>query len=144
MVKRFGGWGFALLSVLVAGPGLGGVARGSEPPRVVQNVVVSAEPGRFAGWPANHGIWIWGDEILVGFSLGYYKDLGQLHNIDREKPEEFVFARSNDGGLTWATERPRPLGVMVGTRGMRHGLVPPGVPEEHPVHLTEPIDFTPP
>ena len=29
------------------------------------------EVGRFAGWPANNGIWQWGNEILVGFSLGY-------------------------------------------------------------------------
>ena len=42
----------------------------------VQNVDVYRVPGRFGGWPANHGIWSWGDEILVGFGAGYYKDLG--------------------------------------------------------------------
>lgn len=24
------------------------------------------EPGRFGGWPANYGIWHWGDEIVGG------------------------------------------------------------------------------
>ena len=41
-----------------------------------RNVKVYAEPGRFGGWPANHGVWSWGNEILAGFSRGYYKDLG--------------------------------------------------------------------
>ena len=39
---------------------------------VVENarhVQVFYEKGRFAGWPANNGIWQWGSEILVGFSL---------------------------------------------------------------------------
>ena len=39
-------------------------------------------------------IWIWGDEILVGFSKGYYKDLGDRNHIDREKPEYHMLARS--------------------------------------------------
>ena len=67
---------------------------------------------RFAGWPANHGIWAWGDEILVGFSRGTYKDLGPYHHIDREQPEEHLLARSLDGGLTWTVEEPRPPGVL--------------------------------
>src|SRR5690606_36365357 len=33
----------------------------------VQHLKIYAEDGRFAGWPANNGIWMWGDEILVGF-----------------------------------------------------------------------------
>ena len=31
----------------------------------VQHRFVYKEPGRFAGWPANGGIWHWGDEILL-------------------------------------------------------------------------------
>ncbi|HRR57114.1 MAG TPA: hypothetical protein P5057_09100, partial [Acidobacteriota bacterium] len=64
----------------------------------VEHVVIYHEPGMFGGWPANHGIWIWGDEILVGFSKGYYKNLGDRHHIDREKPEHHMLARSLDGG----------------------------------------------
>ncbi len=104
-------------------------------------MVVYLENGRFAGWPANHGIWSWGDEILVGFSRGFYKDRGPFHHIDHDRPEEFLLARSRDGGATWAIERPEPPGALSGAPGMRHGLMPPGTPPERPVDLTVPIRF---
>src|SRR5262247_685999 len=85
------------------------------------HVKVFAEPGRFAGWPANHGIWSWGDEILVGFSAGTYKDLGpDRHAIDRAKPEEHLLARSRDGGRTWAVEDPSRKGALVPAGKMLH------------------------
>jgi BNR repeat-like domain len=115
-----------------------------ESPRVVQHVVVYKEDGRFAGWPANHGIWSWGDEILVGFSRGIYKDRGRFHHIDHDRPEEFMLARSGDGGATWAVERPNPPGALAGTPGMRHGRMPADRPPEHPAPLDVPIDFTHP
>jgi len=130
--------GFCLLG-FVLGPA--GLAAAGEPPKRAQHTVVYAEEGRYAGWPANHGIWSWGDEILVGFSRGFYKDQGPFHHIDRQKPEEFLLARSRDGGVTWSVEDPRPPGALVGTRGMRHGLMPPGVLPERPVELHEPIHF---
>ena len=111
---------------------------------MLRQIVVYREPGRFAGWPANHGVWSWGDEILVGFSRGNYKDRGPYHHIDHDKPEDFLLARSRDGGLTWSVEEPRPKGALAGTPGMRHGTMPPGVPEERPSDLQEPIDFTHP
>ena len=37
---------------------------------VVRHVDAWRKPGRYGGWPANHGIWSWGDEIVVGFQLG--------------------------------------------------------------------------
>src|SRR3954449_6039309 len=88
-------------------------AIGAGPPKVVRHVIVYREEGRFAGWPANHGIWSWGDEILVGFSRGSYKDRGPYHHIDHDRPEEFLLTRSRDGGLTWAVEEPRPAGALV-------------------------------
>ena len=121
-----------------------GLAMAAEPPRVIRHVVVYKEAGRFAGWPANHGIWSWGDEILVGFSRGTYKDRGPYHHIDHDRPEEFLLARSRDGGLTWSVERPGPAGALAGTAGMRHGLVPPGTPVERPADLAEAIDFAHP
>ncbi len=121
---------------------VGGVAAAGEPPRVLERVKVYSVPGRFAGWPANHGIWSWGDEILVGFSRGFYKDNGADYHIDRDRPEDFLLARSKDGGATWSVEEPKPPGAMVGTRGMRHGAMPPSVEEERPSPLREPIDFT--
>ena len=89
-------------------------------------------------------MWSWGNEILVGFSRGTYKDRGSYHHIDHDKPEEHTFARSRDGGLTWAMESPRPQGMLVGTPGMRHGLMPEGVSEERLKNPDTPIDFTHP
>jgi hypothetical protein len=69
-------------------------AEEKDDPLAGQHVRVYAEPGRFGGWPANHGIWSWGDEILVGFSAGYHKDNGpNRHAIDHDKPEEHLLAR---------------------------------------------------
>ena len=39
----------------------------------MRQVTVYREPGRFAGWPANYGIWCWGDEIVVGFTSARIK-----------------------------------------------------------------------
>src|SRR4051794_6942400 len=122
----------------------GVAAVAGEPPRVIRHVVVSREEGRFAGWPANHGIWSWGDEVLVGFSRGTYRDRGPYHHIDHDRPEEFLLARSRDGGLTWAVERPEPPGALVGTPGMRHGTFPPDAAPERPGDPDGPIDFAHP
>ena len=71
----------------------------------LKQVIVFKEDGKFAGWPANNGIWSWGDEILVGFTLGYFKK-SDGHAIDGEKPSFLRFARSQDGGETWKIEIP--------------------------------------
>ena len=73
----------------------------------VQNVIVYYEPGRFAGWPANNGVWSWGDEILVGFHAGYYESSEDSHSIARDKPHRKLVARSLDGGETWNIEEPQ-------------------------------------
>ncbi len=118
----------------------------STPPGLnVKHVVVYQEKGHFGGWPANHGIWSWGDEILVGFSEGEYKDLGpDRHHIDREKPERHFLARSMDGGETWEIIDPALQGDLIPEGGFLHGVpredveVPPlmdcpgGIPFTHP------------
>src|SRR5262245_11400351 len=77
-----------------------------------QHVVVWREPGRYGGWPANHGLWAWGNEILVGFSGGYMapEPIGaggpRRHPIDRTRPEQHLLARSLDGGAHWTIEHP--------------------------------------
>ena len=38
--------------------------------KVLKNVTIYRESGRFAGWPANYGIWSWENEIVVGFTVG--------------------------------------------------------------------------
>jgi hypothetical protein len=72
-----------------------------------QHIIVYHEKGRFGGWPANNGIWIWeNDEILVGFIRGYYQANDWHHSIDETRPSLSVLARSMDGGYTWALEDP--------------------------------------
>lgn len=65
--------------------------------------VVFSKPGVYAGWPANHGAWSWGDELLVGFLTGTY-GRAAMHNI--RPPFKKLQARSLDGGATWRTEEP--------------------------------------
>lgn len=117
----------------------------AEEPHVERHVVVYGAENRFAGWPANHGMWNWGNEILVGFSVGAHKDLGkERHNIDREKPEYHVLARSLDGGETWKMEYPADAGMLINAGGMRHGITDPNQIESQPTRITEPIDFAHP
>ena len=95
----------------------------------VEHVIVYREPGRFGGWPANHGMWVWGNEILLGFSAGYFKDNGpKFHAIDHDRPEEHLLARSLDGGKTWTIENPAAEGCASATgRGpARHRVAPRG------------------
>lgn len=110
-----------------------------------RHVAVYSVDHRFGGWPANHGIWSWGNEIVVGFGVGEFKDLGpERHAIDRDRPEEHVLARSLDGGESWTIEYPGRKGMLVGTKGMRHGIVPPDQNEPTPVDSPGGIDFTHP
>ena len=73
---------------------------------------------------------------------GYYKDLGPgIHAIDRHRPEYHVLARSRDGGHSWSIEDPGRRGELVGTKGMRHGIVPPDEHEPEPKDCPGGIDF---
>ena len=107
----------AVLSPVACGEDAEPVPRDESKARVVKNLDVYHEEGRFAGWPANHGAWSWGNEILVGFEAGYFKKKLAGHAIDYDKPAEHVLARSLDGGETWTIERPPglrpPAGEMV-------------------------------
>ena len=110
------------------------------------NIVVYNQTGRFAGWPANHGIWSWGNEILVGFESGYFQapeSRGRTggHAIDYTKPAEHLLARSMDGGETWKIENPRSLqppqgakiaGVPAPPGGGLLVDCPGGIPFTHP------------
>lgn len=69
----------------------------------VSNAVAFHRADAFAGWPANEGSWVWGDEVLVGFEVGGYEPHDDTHSIDRSKAY-LSFARSADGGRTWVTE----------------------------------------
>jgi hypothetical protein len=67
----------------------------------MQHVTVYREEGRYAGWPANYGIWSWGDEIVVGFTAGYPTEKDGFHARDKDRPFTTMQARSLDGGQTW-------------------------------------------
>jgi BNR repeat-like domain len=76
----------------------------------MQHTIVYSEPGMYAGWPANHGAWQWGDEFLVGFLRGRFKRKS-MHNI--AEPFELMQARSLDGGRTWQAQPARiPVDVI--------------------------------
>ncbi len=72
-------------------------------------MLVFHEAGRYGGWPANHGIWSWGNEILVGFESGYFKFNDHRHSIDWDRPAEHALARSKDGGKSSTIEIPESL-----------------------------------
>jgi hypothetical protein len=111
-------------------------------PTNVRHGKVYAEPGRFGGWPANHGIWSWGDEILVGFSARYFKDNGPgRHSIDHARPDEHLLARSRNGGETWTIENPAKHGAVIPVGKALHGVTPPGLHERPWEDCPGGIDF---
>ena len=70
----------------------------------MEHVTVYRQEDRYAGWPANYGIWSWGDEIVVGFTLGYPDPRGGFHRRDRNRPFTTMLARSFDGGQAWQVQ----------------------------------------
>ena len=80
-------------------------------------------------WPANQGIWVWNNEIVVGFKLGYHKEPnGHTHAIDGGRPSRRMQARSLDGGSTWTVESTS----LVNSRAVARDIT----------SLPEPIEFT--
>ena len=65
-----------------------------------RHTIVAVEEGKFHGWPANNGAWIWEDEILVGFTQVEYEETSG-HNIKDNSPQLSLMARSTDGGVNW-------------------------------------------
>jgi len=91
-----------------------------------KHLVVFSNNNKFAGWPANNGVWSWnGQEILVGFTLGDFEEKDG-HNIGEKR--QSVLARSLDGGETWKLEDPDNFVGDISSRRL----------------LTEPINFKDP
>ncbi len=69
----------------------------------VRHSIVYSHENEFAGWPANGGLWMWGDEILVGFDRWTFNPspAGRHHNEERIGA---YLARSTDGGRSWQGE----------------------------------------
>lgn len=127
------------LNVLVCATGFSTAAEA--PAVVIKNVVVYRESGRYGGWPANHGIWHWGNEILVGFEAGYFKYSPTRHSIDWDRPAEHLLARSLDGGETWHIEHPLSLRAP---NGIKMANVPTEPGGKQPVECPGGINFTNP
>ena len=101
-------------------------------PRVIKHVTVYKQAGRYGGWPANHGIWSWGNEILVGFSSATFQlKTPDRHPYDNSKPEVPTLARSLDGGETWKIESPP-------------SLLPPDQGGKAVTELAKPMNFEDP
>src|SRR5689334_18878258 len=98
---------------------------------IKENRIVFQQAGRYGGWPANHGIWAWHNEVVVGFTSAWYKPAVNDHAVDRTKKFEDWQARSLDGGQTWSVEKPKVF--LSGDSG---------IPETSP--LRDPLDFTAP
>jgi hypothetical protein len=132
-------WGrakwIAVLGLLSVQPGM------TQQHVAAHNVIVYKEPGRYGGWPANHGIWSWDNEILVGFEWGYFKQNEKRHSIDWDRPAEHLLARSLDGGETWTIERHPELRPPDGTKVAEVPTEPGGKPA---VDCPGGIDFSNP
>jgi len=90
----------------------------------VRHVLVYHEPGIFAAWPANHGVWSWGNEILVGFERATYEpNPSGFHHTTGDGT--FYLARSADGGEHWMIEKREELDELLG-------------PNEHPSETDKP------
>jgi len=119
--------------------GLTAPAVAQQKDKFIEHKVVFQEDGEYAGWPANHGIWGWGNEILVGFVKASFKQTQPgLHTYD-PKSAENQYARSFDGGDTWEIKDAYSLGQTAW--GHDNNIVPDRAVK--PTVLKEPMpDFT--
>ncbi|MGH8021277.1 MAG: hypothetical protein ACREIA_23950, partial [Opitutaceae bacterium] len=84
----------SIVLFLLIGPMLAPAAvRAAAQASSLQHVIVYYEKDRFGGWPANNGIWSWGDEIAVGFTRAWFKHDPEEHSRDSDKPVERAIAR---------------------------------------------------
>lgn len=107
----------------------------------VDNYVVFSDPQLFAGWPANEGFWQWGDEMLVAFNVTEYEEQSG-HNTAPGAYQWINFARSLDGGETWAVEAHPEVstpGIFNGPNYVKSGSYP-AIPA--PVASPGGFDFT--
>lgn len=116
----------------------------------IKNIEIYRKQHEFAAWPANYGLWIWGDEVVTIFLQGFRGTSEDLHARDKSRPFIPVQARSLNGGETWSIERFN--GFVPGSQtlsGDEH-VAPAleaqaGIDVERDLRpLDQPIDFTDP
>lgn len=74
---------------------------------MLEHRIIYQKNGRFGGWPANHGAWNWGDEILVAFREGaFHENRPDDHAIAWDEDQRVLLGRSLDGGNTWTVTDP--------------------------------------
>ena len=114
-------------------------APADRPARPVYNV-----KGRFAGWPANHGAWSWGDEFLVAFSADSSARAGPMITISIGPGPRTSFSPA--AATAARPGRSRPLGRRNAQRnaGQRHAAMPPGLEEDRPTDFQGRLDFSNP
>lgn len=116
------------------------------------HVIVFRREDRYAGWPANYGLWAWGDELALGFVVGHPRPEERFHARDRSRPFVAMLSRSLDGGHTWAAEplsAPSPGGCALSAdehmlpelglnAALAQGLPPLPAPPPQPLDLAAP------
>ena len=110
----------------------------NKPVRDIQHIEVFRKDGQFGGWPANNGIWRWGDEILVGFVAARHQHKETSHTYDPSTALH-KFARSPDGGETWSIEDAYDNGIR--GEAFDHAIGDRAVP---PADCAGSIDFSNP
>ena len=72
--------------------------------------IVYYDASKWAAVPANNGgngpVWQWGDELLLGFTMGRGLKRESSHQCDYDYPFESWLARSTNGGETWSAWKP--------------------------------------
>ena len=67
----------------------------------MDHVTIYREQGRYAGWPANYGMWSWNDQIALVFTAGHHLSGAGFHTRDKSRPFTTLQATSSTGGLSW-------------------------------------------
>lgn len=67
-----------------------------------EHVIVYREKGKFAGWPANYGMWAWGNEIVVSFTQCTHLAHAGFHARTHDLPA-YPSNHAVSMGETWNT-----------------------------------------
>lgn len=78
--------------------------------RSLKNAIVYYSRDSWAAVPANNGangpLWQWGEELLVGFTVGTFHKAETGHQCTNDRPFASWLARSTDGGESWNAWKP--------------------------------------